>query len=217
MNTPAILLVTDRDGVRGFIDVSVEAWTPDRPDTLISLSDGGSVRVPTSLLTQLDDVNYFLSCSISDLQPEVAVTSEVVATVPVVEETLEVHKEVHETGTVRVNKTVHVRNEHVEVPLVSQDFEITRVRIDRVVEGVVPVRQEGDTTIYPVLEEVLVVEKRLMLREELHFRVRRTQRVEVHDIALRSEEVTTERSPDPGPPTPPPVPPPPTLRRGETP
>jgi hypothetical protein len=68
------------------------------------------------------------------------------------------------------------------VPLVSQDIEITRVTINRVVEGVVPVRQEGDTTIYPVLEEVLVVEKRLILREELHMRVRRSQRVEMHDI-----------------------------------
>jgi len=219
MNAPAILLVTDRDGVRGFIDLSVEAWTPESTNTLISLSDGGSVRVPTSLLTQLDDVNYFLSCSISDLadlRPAApVVTSEVVATVPVIEETLEVHTEVHETGSVRVNKTVHVHNEHVEVPLVSQDFEITRVPINRVVEGVVPVRQEGDTTIYPVLEEVLVVEKRLMLREEVHFRVRRSQRVEVHDISLRTEEVTTERSADPGPPTPPPIPP--TLKRGETP
>ena len=53
MNAPAILLVTDRDGVRGFIDVSVEAWSPEAPDTLISLSDGGSVRVPTRLLRQL--------------------------------------------------------------------------------------------------------------------------------------------------------------------
>ncbi|HEY0138164.1 MAG TPA: YsnF/AvaK domain-containing protein [Nannocystis sp.] len=251
MNTPAILLVTDRDGVRGFIDVGTDGWTPDRVDTLIQLSDGGNVRVPTSLLTQLDDSNYFLSCSIADLlSPETMATSpapprgthtsgstgpvvsddviiaevsvsSVVATVPVVQETFEVHKQVREAGSVRVNKHVHVRTEHVEVPLRSENIEITRVPINRVVDGPVPVRHEGDTTIYPVLEEVLVLEKRLVLREELHLRVRQSERVETHDIELRSEEVTTERSAPPPPPITPPstptIPPPPTIKRGETP
>jgi len=240
MNTPAILMVTDRDGVRGSIDVGTDAWTLDRPDALIRLSDGGSVRVPTNLLTPLDDTNYFLSCSIADLRSTAAtspaaargvaadevagepiigevVVSDVVATVPVIEETLEVSRQVHETGSVHVHKQVHVRTEHVEVPLHSEDVEITRVPVNRVVEGPVPVRHEGDTTIYPVLEEVLVLEKRLVLREELHLRVRRSERVETHDIELRSEEVTTERSSPSPPPGVPPIPPPPTIKRGETP
>lgn len=237
MTTPAILLVTDRDGVRGFIDAGTAAWTPDGPDTLIQLNDGGSVRVPTRLLTKLDDVNYLLSCSITDLlAPASAATgagtsddvtigevtigevtiSDVVATVPVVQETLEVRTEVEETGTLRVNKQVHIRTEHVEVPLSRGYIEVTRVPINRVVEGPVPVRHEGDTTIYPVLEEVLVLEKRLVLREELHLRVRRSERVEIHDIELRSEEVTTVRSAPP-PSSAPPVPPPPTIQRKETP
>ena len=213
MNAPAILLVTDRDGVRGFVDVSVDAWTPDRPETLIQLSDGGSVCVATRLLTRLEDGSYFLACSIGDpLRPAGAPTSEVVATLLVVQETLEVHKDVRELGVVRVDKRVHVRNEHVEVSLRSEGFEVTRVPIDRVVTGPVPVRSEGDTMIYPVLEEVLVVEKRLVLREELHIRVRRSERVETHDIALRAEAVTIERSAAVRP-----SPPPPTSKRGETP
>jgi stress response protein YsnF len=32
------------------------------------------------------------------------------------------------------------------------------------------VRTEGETTIIPVVEEVLVVEKRLVLKEEIHIR-----------------------------------------------
>ena len=242
MTTPAILLVTDRDGVRGFIDVGTDGWTPERVDATIQLSDGGNVRVPTSLLTQLDDSNYFLSCSIADLlSPETMATSpaspreartgvlpgepiigevivsDVVATVPVIEEHLEVSTQVHETGAVHVHKQIHVRTEHVEVPLRSENVEITRVPVNRVVDGPVPVRHEGDTTIYPVLEEVLVLEKRLVLREELHLRVRRSERVETHDIELRSEEVTTERSNPPPPRSAPPIPPPPTIKRGETP
>ena len=53
-------------------------------------------------------------------------------------------------------------------------------------------RQEGDTLIVPVLEEVLVVEKRLLLKEEV--RITRT-RTEVHSpqaVTLRSEEAVIE-------------------------
>ena len=67
--------------------------------------------------------------------------------------------------------------------------------IQRVVEGPVPVREENGTTIISVVEEVLVVEKRWMLREEIHIR---QQRIETHQpqrITLRSEEVQIERVP----------------------
>ena len=71
----------------------------------------------------------------------------------------------------------------------------TRVPMQRVVEGPVPVREEHGTTILSVVEEVLVVEKRWMLREEIHIR---THRVETHQpqrITLRNEEVQVERVP----------------------
>ena len=51
------------------------------------------------------------------------------------------------------------------------------------------------------VEEVLVVEKRLMLREEIHIR---TQRIETHQpqrITLRSEDVQVERVPHAAEPT----------------
>ena len=72
---------------------------------------------------------------------------------------------------------------------------ITRVPIQRVVDGPVPVREENGTTIISIVEEVLVVEKRLMLREEIHIR---QQRIETHQpqrVTLRSEEVQVERVP----------------------
>ena len=54
-------------------------------------------------------------------------------------------------------------------------------------------REEGDTTIIPVIEEVLVVEKRLFLKEEI--RIRRTQTTQLHEetVTLRREEVVIER------------------------
>jgi stress response protein YsnF len=55
------------------------------------------------------------------------------------------------------------------------------------------VRTEGDVTILPILEEVLVVEKRLVLKEELHIRRHLArENVEV-PVTLRKERAVVER------------------------
>ena len=100
-----------------------------------------------------------------------------------------------ETGKVRLTKVVHEREVQVDEPLWREEVEVTRVPMQRVVDGPVPVREEHGTTILSVVEEVLVVEKRWMLREEIHIR---TQRIETHQpqrITLRSEDVQVERVP----------------------
>jgi uncharacterized protein (TIGR02271 family) len=115
--------------------------------------------------------------------------------VPVLVEELEVQKRLVETGKVRITKVVRKREATVDAPLWHDQVAITRVPIQRVVEGPVPVREEHGTTIISVVEEVLVVEKRWMLREEIHIR---QQRIETHQpqrITLRSEEVQVERVP----------------------
>jgi stress response protein YsnF len=67
------------------------------------------------------------------------------------------------------------------------------VPIDKVVDKVPTIRQENDTTIIPVLEEVLVVEKRLVLKEELHIR-RRLAQVDVEvPVSLRKQRVVIDR------------------------
>ena len=54
-------------------------------------------------------------------------------------------------------------------------------------------RYEGDGMIVPVLEEVIVTEKRLMQREELHVRKRQIETRKPRHVTLRREEVTVER------------------------
>jgi len=98
--------------------------------------------------------------------------------VPLVEEWATVGKSRVETGRVQVRTRVEQRQELVEGELVHEEVEIERVPVGRPVDGVPDVRQEGDLTIVPVVEEVLVVEKRLVLVEEIHLRrVRRTEHV----------------------------------------
>jgi uncharacterized protein (TIGR02271 family) len=57
----------------------------------------------------------------------------------------------------------------------------------------VAIREEGDTTIIPLLEEIIMVEKRLVLREELHVRKRRIEEPHTEQITLRREEANVER------------------------
>jgi hypothetical protein len=68
------------------------------------------------------------------------------------------------------------------------------VAIYRDVDEAPSIRRSGDLLIVPVLEEVLVIEKRLRLREELHIR-QLTRRREVKvPLKQRVQRATVERS-----------------------
>lgn len=113
--------------------------------------------------------------------------------VPLLEETVSVEKRRVERGGVRVTTTVREREEIVRQTLEQEDVEVTRVPIGREVGERPEIRQEGDTTIIPLVEEVLVVERRLVLREEIHVR-RQTRTVQAEQpVTLRSEDATVDR------------------------
>ena len=156
------------------------------------------VLVPTDLLVPQPDGSYALPVRLAELEPagsEPRVHQDEPLVVPVAVEELEVQKRVVETGTVRITKVVHERETTVDEPLVRENVAISRVPMQRVVEGPIPMREEQGTTIISVVEEVLVVEKRWMLREEIHIRKQRTETHQPQPITLRSEEVQVERVP----------------------
>jgi uncharacterized protein (TIGR02271 family) len=117
--------------------------------------------------------------------------------VRLVEETLRLDKRQVSTGKVRISTVVDTVEEVARASLDEEKVEITRVPVDKVVEVAPAVRTEDGVTIVPVLEEVLFVEKRLVLREELHIRRRiETEDVEV-PVTLRKERAVVETiSPD---------------------
>ena len=59
------------------------------------------------------------------------------------------------------------------------------------------IRQEGDTIIVPILEEITVIEKRLLLKEEIHIRRQEIVQHIRQPVRLRSEEVSLEWQPPP--------------------
>jgi uncharacterized protein (TIGR02271 family) len=113
--------------------------------------------------------------------------------IPVVEETLDIQKRRVETGGVRCTKVVREREELVDEPLIRDEVIVKRLAVNCVVESPPAVRQEGNSIIIPVLEEILVVEKRLILKEELHITTRRVEAHTPQTVTVRSEEVIVER------------------------
>jgi uncharacterized protein (TIGR02271 family) len=114
--------------------------------------------------------------------------------IPVIEERLDIRKQRRETARVRVRKSVETEERTVEDTVVDQAYEIEHVPVNRVVTEPVEPRYEGDTLVLPVLEEVLVVEKRLMLREEVRITRKRNERRTPQTHTVRREHVHVERT-----------------------
>jgi uncharacterized protein (TIGR02271 family) len=160
-----------------------------------SLENGEEYLVPAAVVIPQPDGSVYVPLRVAELVPAPHEAPEEIisAVVPVLADALEVQQRRVETGTVRLTKVVHAREVQVDEPLWREEVEVTRVPMQRVVEGPVPVREEQGTTILSVVEEVLVVEKRWMLREEIHIRRQRTETHQPQQITLHSEEVQIER------------------------
>jgi stress response protein YsnF len=106
--------------------------------------------------------------------------------IPVVEETARIEKRAVEKGRVRVSTHTDTVEQVLRETLRGEAVGVTRVPVDRVIaegEAAPQVRDEGGVTIIPVLEEVLVIEKRLVLKEEVH--IRRTASGEAVEVPVR--------------------------------
>jgi stress response protein YsnF len=115
--------------------------------------------------------------------------------IPVVEETVTIDKRQRVKAVVRAKTETHEDVVVVDEPTLSEQVEVERVAIGRFIDAPVPVRQEGDTTIIPVFEEVVVVEKRLKLVEEVRLTKRQTTKHQPQTITLRRQEAVVERLP----------------------
>ena len=103
-------------------------------------------------------------------------------------------KKIVEKGSVRIVKKVNTEEEKISVPLRSEEVEVERVAINEYVNTPPSVRYEGNTTIVPVVKEVAVVEKKILLVEEIHI----TKRIKTTDeekiIPLLKEDIVIETS-----------------------
>ena len=116
-------------------------------------------------------------------------------TIPVIEEEVHIDKEVVESGRVHISKEVHEEEVDVDIPMMQEEVDVKRVAKNIQLDAPPPpVRYEGDVMIIPVLREVVVVEKRLVLVEELHVTKKEVQTHDKQRVTLRKEEVHVNRT-----------------------
>jgi uncharacterized protein (TIGR02271 family) len=151
------------------------------------LSDGRMVSVPLSAFVSEADGSYSLPLRRADFDNLVE------AVIPVIAEELIISKRQVPTGGMRVSKTIQQHDEIVSMPVSRERVDIRRVIINRDVDGPVPIRHDGNTIIVPVVEEVLIVEKQLRLKEELHITRRTIEEQIEQPVTLQREQVTIER------------------------
>ena len=202
---PKESLVFDKNGLRGKIVGYSTAADADK-HALIDLGDGVQVAIPVQKLAPRKTAGFDVTGTFDEWRKS---TRQIdsrrplandkferggTISIPVIEEELEVQKRQVETGTVRINKTIREHEEIVEQALAKESAKIERIPINRIVKEAATSRYENDTLIIPVYEEEVVVEKRLVLREEI--RISKETSVEQHHerIPLRSETVTVDKS-----------------------
>ena len=115
--------------------------------------------------------------------------------IPLLAEEIAVSKQVVETGRVQIARVTHEREQLIDELLAHETVEIDRIPIGRQVDAMPAIRDEGDTIVIPIVEEVLVIERRLLLKEEV--RVRRVRSTERHQesVTLRHHEAVVTRLP----------------------
>lgn len=212
MDNTSMYRVVGRDGLMGRI-LNPDALTaPTTSRAIIQFDDGRTAQVPADLLTLRDDETYYLPLGIEYLSAydeagDTAFTaadrftaSDTVVTtdgsemvIPVIREEARISKRQVQGGRVRIVKTVATEEQTVDELLRNEEVEVERLPVDQLVNEAPSTRRDGDTLIIPVVEEVLVVEKRYRVVEEIHVTRRVTERREPQVITLRRENVEVER------------------------
>lgn len=113
--------------------------------------------------------------------------------IPLTVEEIEIGKRRTVRGKVRLRKSVKTEKVTIDETGMVERVDIQRVPIQRPVDTAPTVRYEGDTMIIPIVEEVIVIEKRLMLVEEVHVTKQTVRTHHPLEIELRRQELTVER------------------------
>jgi uncharacterized protein (TIGR02271 family) len=161
---------------------------------MLGRSDGSQITLPLTDLSWKGAGTWLLTDAVRDARGLV---------IPVVEERLEVSRERVETGRVRITKSVEAREVVVDDPLKRESVRVEHVPINQVVTGAVPqVREEGDVTVIPILEERVVTRTELVLVEEVRIHRDHSEYHDPQRVTLRKEVVAVERFGEDGRPLP---------------
>ena len=118
-------------------------------------------------------------------------------TINIIEEQLHLDKKLVEKAKIEITKKIIEKNETASINLFSEDVEIKKVPVNTYVTETPVVRHEGNVIIIPVVKEVMVIEKKLLLVEEVHITKHTTTKEHTETVGLKKQEVTVNRIPSP--------------------
>ena len=176
-------IVHDRDGHAGTVE-SMEAGR-----VRVRLAGGAALDLPESAVEALPDGTYRADLAFAELATEA----------PTVFQEIEEHALVRtvarETGRVVARTVTDSHEEAVDGAGWRETVTVERVPVGRPVDAPEPTRHEDGVTVIPVYEEVLVVQKQLVLREEVRLTTRREPLAGPERVTLRRQRVEVERLP----------------------
>ena len=148
------------------------------PETELCFADGRIVRLPTLLLQQQQ--------TLAKTQASGPAAVETVL-ITLMEEQLQVGKRTVDTGKVYLQKSSEAFDVALDEALAVNTWKVERVSRNEVLTEPPAPRQEGNTTIYPLIEERLILTKELVLVEEIHVTRVLSERRDNQTITLRRE------------------------------
>ncbi len=172
--------VVDSEGIQAVLE------SLDDKEARLRFEDGQLVSVPSTSLIEQQDGSYRVNFILTRF------AQDGVMVIPLVAEDVIVDKQ-ETSRQVHIIKTVKPQDVKLNAELNQEDVEIEHVQINRYVDEPLALRYEGDTTIITLVEEVLVVEKRLLLREEIRVTRRKYTSEYSQVYTLRREDVQVER------------------------
>lgn len=116
---------------------------------------------------------------------------------PLHAEEISVNKQRVVTGRVQISTVTREREQLVDELLTREYVEIERKPLGKAVARVPAVRKVGNTIVIPVMEEVLVVERRLILKEEIRVRLVQKKESRLQRVTVRKQELVVNRRPEP--------------------
>ena len=106
--------------------------------------------------------------------------------VPLIAEEATVDKRAVISDRVRVTTATDTHDVTARDVVERGTLRVERVAVERLVDAPPPPREEGDTTIISLIEERLVVEKRLFVVEEVRVTLDRTREAVAIPVTLRA-------------------------------
>lgn len=194
------------DGEVGTVH-EVIAGDDGRPASIVvACTDGQSVEVPLPTVTSAAGGEVRLAISRQALHDGMTSPQGYdITRLSVHEEVLEATTAPVQRGTVRVVRRVETAPVSEVVQTWQEVVDVERVPVNREIDVAPEPWMDGDTIVIPVVEEVVVTETRLVLREEVRVKRRRVaepvtieaevrrEHVEVIQEALASDESLRDR------------------------